>query len=224
MKLTADEKKVVRALRIADRLGSEFLDLARIAGLNPKKDYRYADWRGVNFGTADLAGYDFSGADLRGSDFSQTWGIGSANFDGAQISGAKWPSDARSSSSETNTVDRTEDSFELNELELNVDIGEFLNSLVDEAESQETVLADREELNGRQALLTLALKLLDPRERHILIERRLKENPTTVSDLAQQYNISPNQVRRIEIRAFENLQKYMKDQIAERRLHRSGSG
>src|ERR1700712_3075666 len=75
------------------------------------------------------------------------------------------------------------------------------------------------EMPGRKALLTGALKSLNERERHILIERRLKDNPTTLEDLSQQYNISRERVRQIEVRAFEKLQKAMKAQIAERRLN-----
>ena len=77
--------------------------------------------------------------------------------------------------------------------------------------------ADREELTGRKALLSSALKTLNERERHILIERRLKDNPTTLEELSQQYGISRERVRQIEVRAFEKLQKAMKQQIAERR-------
>ena len=95
--------------------------------------------------------------------------------------------------------------------------GEWQDWLVDDAESQETVLADNEELTGRRALLTGALKGLNDRERHILIERRLKDNPTTLEDLSQQYNISRERVRQIEVRAFEKLQKSMHSQVQERR-------
>jgi RNA polymerase sigma-32 factor len=97
--------------------------------------------------------------------------------------------------------------------------GEWQDWLVDESETQETSIADREELTGRKALLSGALKSLNERERHILIERRLKDNPTTLEDLSQQYNISRERVRQIEVRAFEKLQKAMKAQIAERRLN-----
>ncbi len=95
--------------------------------------------------------------------------------------------------------------------------GEWQDWLVDEGESQETALADQEELTGRRALLAGALKGLNERERHILIERRLKDNPTTLEDLSRQYNISRERVRQIEVRAFEKLQKGMKQQVAERR-------
>src|SRR5208283_2084013 len=95
--------------------------------------------------------------------------------------------------------------------------GEWQDWLVDETESQESALADREEMTGRKALLTGALKTLNERERHILIERRLKDDPTTLEDLSQQYNISRERVRQIEVRAFEKLQKAMHTQVAERR-------
>jgi RNA polymerase sigma-32 factor len=94
--------------------------------------------------------------------------------------------------------------------------GEWQDWLIDEADSQETSIADREELNGRRALLPGALKTLNERERHILTERRLKDNPTTLEDLSVQYNVSRERVRQIEVRAFEKLQKAMKAQIAER--------
>ncbi len=95
--------------------------------------------------------------------------------------------------------------------------GEWQDWLVDDSESQETVLADREELTGRKALLANAMKTLTERERHIMAERRLKDNPTTLEDLSQAYNISRERVRQIEVRAFEKLQKAMKTQVAEQR-------
>ena len=95
--------------------------------------------------------------------------------------------------------------------------GEWQDWLVDEGESQEQVLAQHEELTGRRALLGGALRTLNDRERHILIERRLKDNPTTLEELSQQYNISRERVRQIEVRAFEKLQKSMKSQVEERR-------
>jgi RNA polymerase sigma-32 factor len=96
--------------------------------------------------------------------------------------------------------------------------GEWQDWLVDEGQSQESELADREELTGRRALLGNALRTLNERERHILIERRLKDNPTTLEELSQQYNISRERVRQIEVRAFEKLQKSMKQQVVEQRL------
>ena len=96
--------------------------------------------------------------------------------------------------------------------------GEWQDWLVDEGETQESELADREDLSNRRMLLGEALKNLNERERHILIERRLKDEPTTLEELSQQYNISRERVRQIEVRAFEKLQKSMKTQIVERRL------
>jgi RNA polymerase sigma-32 factor len=95
--------------------------------------------------------------------------------------------------------------------------GEWQDWLVDDAESQEESMAEREELTDRKALLANALKTLNERERHILIERRLKDEATTLEDLSQQYRISRERVRQIEVRAFEKLQKSMKTQIADRR-------
>ena len=95
--------------------------------------------------------------------------------------------------------------------------GEWQDWLVDDGESQETALAESEEFSGRKALLNGALKTLNERERHILIERRLKDEPTTLEELSQQYNISRERVRQIEVRAFEKLQKSMHTQVAERR-------
>ena len=96
--------------------------------------------------------------------------------------------------------------------------GEWQDWLVDDQETQETELAEREDLSNRRQLLCAALKGLNERERHILIERRLKDEPTTLEELSQQYSISRERVRQIEVRAFEKLQKSMKAQIVERRL------
>ena len=96
--------------------------------------------------------------------------------------------------------------------------GEWQDWLVDDSENQEAVMADQEELSGRRALLGVALKTLNERERHILIERRLKDNPTTLEELSQQYGISRERVRQIEVRAFEKLQKAMKLAAEEKNL------
>jgi RNA polymerase sigma-32 factor len=95
--------------------------------------------------------------------------------------------------------------------------GEWQDWLVDQSENQETAYANREELSGRKALLPAALQSLGERERHILIERRLKDTPATLEELSVQYNISRERIRQIEVRAFEKIQKQMKTHIAERR-------
>ena len=96
--------------------------------------------------------------------------------------------------------------------------GEWQDWLVDETESQETELAERQDMSNRKQLLSEALTTLNERERHILIERRLKEEPTTLEELSQQYNISRERVRQIEVRAFEKLQRAMTRIAGERRL------
>jgi RNA polymerase sigma-32 factor len=96
--------------------------------------------------------------------------------------------------------------------------GEWQDWLVDESESQETRLGERQELGLRRDLLEKAMTHLNDRERHILTERRLRENPTTLEDLSQQYGISRERVRQIEVRAFEKLQKAIKAAVIERRL------
>ena len=95
--------------------------------------------------------------------------------------------------------------------------GEWQDWLVDDSDSQETVLAEREEATGRQALLNNALQTLNERERRILIERRLKDEPATLEALSHDYNISRERVRQIEVRAFEKLQKAMKQEVSDRR-------
>ena len=96
--------------------------------------------------------------------------------------------------------------------------GEWQDWLVDESESQEHMLAEKEELNNRRQLLADAMKSLNERERHILTERRLKDGPTTLEQLSQVYGISRERVRQIEVRAFEKLQKAMKNAVIEQRL------
>ena len=96
--------------------------------------------------------------------------------------------------------------------------GEWQDWLVDERESQEAALAEREELSKRRKLLTHAMKSLNERERNILTERRLKDEPTTLEDLSKEYGISRERVRQIEVRAFEKLQKSIRNAAIEERL------
>jgi RNA polymerase sigma-32 factor len=88
----------------------------------------------------------------------------------------------------------------------------------DNAVSQETALAETDEHTIRMSLLEEAMTELSERERHILTERRLKDNPTTLEELATQYGVSRERVRQIEVRAFEKLQKAMKTAAHERNL------
>ena len=88
--------------------------------------------------------------------------------------------------------------------------GEWQDWLVDDSANQEEVLGDQEELAGRRKLLANALTGLNDRERHIFVERRLTEGPKTLEDLSEEYNISRERVRQIEVRAFEKVQKAIK--------------
>ena len=88
----------------------------------------------------------------------------------------------------------------------------------DTAVSQETALAESEEKSLRMGLLQEAMEELTDREKHILTERRLKDDPVTLEELAGQYGVSRERVRQIEVRAFEKLQKAMLKLAGERRL------
>ncbi len=87
---------------------------------------------------------------------------------------------------------------------------EWQDWLVDESESADVRLGAAQELERRQHLLAEAMEGLNPRERDILIARRLKENPETLEDLSQRLGVSRERVRQIEVRAFEKLQKNIK--------------
>ena len=89
---------------------------------------------------------------------------------------------------------------------------EWQDWLADENQvSQETTVAENQEKSMRMTLLEEAMVELTDRERHILTERRLKDEPTTLEDLASQYGVSRERVRQIEVRAFEKLQKSMRE-------------
>ncbi|WP_421875394.1 RNA polymerase sigma factor RpoH [Pacificispira sp.] len=96
--------------------------------------------------------------------------------------------------------------------------GEWQDWLEDDSDSQETVLADSEELSMRRQMLAQAMTNLNDRERHILTERRLKDDPKTLEDLSQEYGISRERVRQIEVRAFEKLQRSMRNKAMEQKL------
>jgi RNA polymerase sigma-32 factor len=89
--------------------------------------------------------------------------------------------------------------------------GEWQDWLEDGNDDQEHVYAENEILGQRRELLTDALEGLSGRESHILEERRLKDSPTTLEDLSQQYGISRERIRQIEVRAFEKVQKSVRN-------------
>ena len=95
--------------------------------------------------------------------------------------------------------------------------GEWLDWLKDDNDSQESVYAENEVLGQRQALLSNALKGLSIRESHILEERRLKDSPTTLENLSKQYGISRERIRQIEVRAFEKVQKSVRNAVINER-------
>ncbi len=102
---------------------------------------------------------------------------------------------------------------------LNVPVGEDgdldrLDLLVSDAPSQEDVFAEEQERTVGNALLKDALASLNERERHIIVERRLAEDPRTLEDLGEEYGISRERVRQIENRAFEKLQAAVKTAAA----------
>jgi RNA polymerase sigma-32 factor len=96
--------------------------------------------------------------------------------------------------------------------------GEWQDWLVDDSENQEIRMAESEELGKRQHLLNDAMTTLNDRERRILTARRLQDEPTTLEDLSQEYGISRERVRQIEVRAFEKLQKSIKNAAIQQRL------
>ncbi|TNE61875.1 MAG: RNA polymerase sigma factor RpoH [Alphaproteobacteria bacterium] len=93
--------------------------------------------------------------------------------------------------------------------------GEWQDWLVDDTPDQETTVAENEERDLRMQLLAKAMEDLNDREKHILTERRLTEPATTLEDLSQHYGVSRERVRQIEVRAFEKVQKAMRQAALE---------
>src|SRR5919201_90035 len=94
------------------------------------------------------------------------------------------------------------------------DSGEWQDWLADDSESQETVMAESEELDNRRKALSQALDVLNDRERRIFEARRLADNAVTLEELAEEFGVSRERVRQIEVRAFEKVQKAVKNRIA----------
>ena len=89
--------------------------------------------------------------------------------------------------------------------------GEWQDWLVDDSESQETVLVRNEESGMRNAYLKEALSKLTDRERRVIEARKLQDDPATLDDLSQEFGVSRERIRQIEVRAFEKLQKAVKN-------------
>ncbi len=94
------------------------------------------------------------------------------------------------------------------------DSGEWQDWLVDDHASQETTLAETEELDNRKKALSDALSVLNDRERRIFQARRLADEPITLEDLAVEFQVSRERVRQIEVRAFEKVQKAVRNRVA----------
>jgi RNA polymerase sigma-32 factor len=95
---------------------------------------------------------------------------------------------------------------------------EWQERIADERDSQEAQLGDQQELDMRRCLLLHALMHLEDREKNVLIERRLRENPSTLKELSRKYGVSPERVRQIELRALEKLQRKINAASVERRV------
>ena len=93
------------------------------------------------------------------------------------------------------------------------DTGEWQDWLVDDREDQESVLAKHEEKDNRHQALTDALSVLNERERRIFEARRLADEPVTLEDLAAEFGVSRERVRQIEVRAFEKVQKAVRNRV-----------
>ena len=96
--------------------------------------------------------------------------------------------------------------------------GEWQDWLQDDSPDQEATFADHEEYDARKNLMLDAMQGLNPREQRILAARRLSEPPLTLEDLATEFNISRERIRQIEVRAFEKLQKTVRDKAAALKL------
>ena len=96
--------------------------------------------------------------------------------------------------------------------------GQWQDWLVDDTPLQDERVADAQEGDMRHALLSEAMDSLNEREKHILTQRRLIEEPQTLEELSQTYSVSRERVRQIEVRAFEKLQKAMLRIAGEKRM------
>jgi RNA polymerase sigma-32 factor len=96
--------------------------------------------------------------------------------------------------------------------------GQWQDWLADDAPLQDSVVAEAQEADVRHEMLFDAMDALNEREKHILTERRLTDDPKTLEELSQVYGVSRERVRQIEVRAFEKLQKAMMRLAGDRRM------
>jgi RNA polymerase sigma-32 factor len=97
--------------------------------------------------------------------------------------------------------------------------GEWQDWLTDDRPLHDETVAEAEEAQVRHEMLAEAMDALNDREKHILTERRLTENPQTLEELSQVYDVSRERIRQIEVRAFEKLQKAMQRIAGEKLLY-----
>ena len=98
--------------------------------------------------------------------------------------------------------------------------GEWQDWLVDSSPTQEYLISNSQELNQRKDLLDKAINVLSPREKYIMVQRRLQDKPKTLEHLSNHYKISRERVRQIEVRAMEKLKKSVKNLLIKRNLDR----
>ncbi|HWU94629.1 MAG TPA: RNA polymerase sigma factor RpoH [Sphingomonas sp.] len=96
--------------------------------------------------------------------------------------------------------------------------GQWQDWLADDSALQDEQVAEAQEADVRHEMLVSAMEDLNEREKHILTERRLTDDPKTLEELSQVYDVSRERVRQIEVRAFEKLQKAMMRIAGEKRL------
>jgi len=102
--------------------------------------------------------------------------------------------------------------------------GQWQDWLTDDRPLQDETLADAEEAALHHEMLTEAMESLNERERHILTERRLVDEPQTLEELSEVYDVSRERIRQIEVRAFEKLQKAMQRIAGERLMPTAALG
>jgi len=101
--------------------------------------------------------------------------------------------------------------------------GEWMDWLVDESDDQETALAKSEESQQRMGMLTSAMDMLNDREKRVFEARRLRDEPATLEELSQEFGVSRERIRQIEVRAFEKVQKAVKSAAQKALMPRAAS-
>ena len=101
--------------------------------------------------------------------------------------------------------------------------GDWIDWIEDDAPNQEVIVSEKDEFDKRYKLLKDSMDVLNEREKHIISQRRLRDDPLTLEELSEEYKISRERVRQIEVRAFEKLQEAVKSSASGNRLIESNS-